>query len=120
MTVWDTYFTAVVVLLVLYVLARPCLLDCLRLGHDLWLDHKRPKKAGADEPGTGIDASGLARRVSEIKRDHAGGLQQYPSAFKKPLLVERKREEMARMAFFQRPAGPEPHEKEDGLTLILV
>jgi len=79
-----------------------------------------PKEEESKQPGTAIDATPLSKRLEECKRHHAAELPESRNAFKKPLMVEQRREAIAQLAFFQKPAEPEPPEKDDGLTCMFV
>lgn len=70
----------------------------------------------------GIDASKLASRVEQLRQAGYAGVIEKSASFKKPLMVEEKRREMEKLAFFQNPPPepPEPPEHEDGMRLLFI
>ncbi len=113
MSTWEVYLINFGVLLLGYVIVRLCIWDCMRLP-------KPPKERQTTEPGTALDAGPLAERVNQARLHYEGELRLSQDAFKKPLLVEQKREQLSQLAFFQRAPEREPHEKDEGLTLMFV
>jgi hypothetical protein len=81
-------------------------------------DFPRGKSTGP--AGRGIDTCALSGRVEQLRQDaHAGSVN--PSAsFKKPLMVEERRREIEKRAFFQKAPMPEPPEQEEGVTLLFI
>jgi len=57
----------------------------------------------------------------EVRRDFAAEAHAHPPAVNKPLLVAVRREQITKLAFFQKPT-PEPElpEKEHGTPLLLA
>jgi hypothetical protein len=79
----------------------------------------------SDEPGTPIDTSKLAGRVEEVRQHDYAGEGKTGDEFKKQLLVEEKRREMEKMAYFQKPPPTppppsEPTEPEGGFSLMSI
>jgi hypothetical protein len=112
---WSEYLEFAGVLFVAYAIVR------LAIGWEFRTPRPRDPGWDAIEPGTGIDASKLAGRVGQLRQEgHAGSVEK-PASFKKPLLVEERRQEMGKMPFFQKPPpSPEPPEREDGATLLFI
>ena len=112
---WVAYFSIFGGLFLLYTVVR----------FSLWEACRPPKGEPEDwktdaRPGTPIDASLLAKRVEQLKKDYTGELPATQDTFKKPLLVEQRREEIAQLAFFHRPKEPDPPEKDDGFAWMFV
>jgi hypothetical protein len=96
----------------------------LAIGWEFELKHLSPQEPHWDETeaGTAIDASKLSGRVKQLRHGGHAGTVEKSESFKKPLLVEEKRREMEKMAFFQPkpPTTPEPPEHEEGMGLLLI
>ena len=118
------YFILVAVLLAAYAIVRVA----------IWWDFHEssklpPERPGrrSNKPGTPIDTSKLAGRVEELRQHDYAAATKAGDEFKKPLLVEEKRREIEKLAFFQKPP-PEPtppveppeHEHKDGLHLMFI
>ena len=110
------YFETMAVMLAVYGLLRWLVWEELRSP----VVEEPPISESDGSPGTAIDASPLCDRLQHVRQDYLAERPAGPQSFKQPLLVEGKRAEVARQAFFQKPPRPEPEEPEDGLTLILV
>jgi len=69
-----------------------------------------------------IDTSRLAHRLEDVRRDYAAEARTHVHSLNKPLLVEERRAEIAKLAFFQRPPTPEPEppSHEHGSSLLLA
>lgn len=78
------------------------------------------------EPGTPIDATKLTARVDQLRQNTHADPARAAESSKLPLLVEEKRREMQKLAYFQKPPPPpEPPEPSDrehdgGLHLVLI
>jgi hypothetical protein len=114
-TVAD-YFELVGVLLVIYGIFRVITWPDFCLPRDF---KQRTSAKTSNEPGHPIDTSKLTPRLESVRRDYAAEARA-PSPVK-PLLVEERRAEIAKLAFFQKPpAEPEPPEHERGLVLLTL
>lgn len=110
------YFVLVAILFAAYV--------CMRVmvvwnGWEL----PKPERPVEDYAGKGIDAEELSHRVQNTRKklqDRRAALQ--ATGFKRDVLVGDKREQIAKLAFFQNPPGPsgESQETEDGFCLLMV
>lgn len=107
---WGMYLATAGVLLLIYIAART----------SFWADHRLPEIKSDDRPGTAIDTSPLTDRLAQVKDDYSGKLPADHSSFKKPLLLQQRRQELAQLPFFQPPVEPEEPGKHDGFTLVLV
>lgn len=75
----------------------------------------------SDIPSHPIDTSPLAHRLEEVRQDYAAEAHAHPASAKTPLLVEQRRAEMAKLAFFQKlPPAPEPPEQQPRLMLLAL
>jgi hypothetical protein len=116
MITWGEYFAGFGVMFVIYAI--------IRIG--IWLDFRSYRKPLPEKPWDGsatfINISPLAERIQHVKEDYGTGPQARPADFKKPLMVEEKRKEIAQLAFFQnvREPAPEEHEDDGGPALLLV
>jgi len=125
MITWATYFEAVGVLLLIYGVVRTL----------IWMEYRMetPRTDGEDEfrrvqrleppnmESHAIDATQLKQRVEEARRDFVAEARMHPSVTNKPLLVEERRQEIAKLAFFQKPPPEaEISEKEHGAPLLLA
>ena len=117
---WTEYFECAGALLVIYALVRTLVWAQLRLELRGGLG-SRPESEPSNLQSHPIDTTELEHRLQEVRRDYAAEAHAHPSAVNKPLLVAERREEIAKMAFFQRPP-PEPElpEKEHGSPLLLA
>ncbi len=80
-----------------------------------------PPERRSSEPGKSIDATVLAERMRQVRQDHQARSAARPTIFNRPFLIEAKREEVAKRAFFQKPPAPEPSEEEHGgMSTFLV
>ena len=80
-----------------------------------------PPSESSDAKAHPIDTSPLAHRLEEVRQDYALETQAHPALANKPLLVEERRAEIAKLAFFQKPPpAPEPPEHEQGLPIMLA
>ncbi len=107
---WGTYFFILGVVFLIYVAAR----------FSFWYNDRSPKQRRDDRPGSAIDAAPLTERLQLVKSNYGSKQRADHNSFEKPLLVEQRRQELARMAYFQKPVEMEEPEKHDGLTMILV
>ena len=110
MSNWEIYLGTCGVLLLVYIAARI----------SIWDDRRVPKEKPDTRPGSAIDASPLTKRLAEVKDAYTNEGPVDQAAFKRPLRVAQRRQEIARMAYFQKPVEVEEPEKHDGLTMILV
>jgi hypothetical protein len=78
----------------------------------------RPLQPG--DEGKAINTTALSERLQHVREDYAAGLAHQSPDFKRALAVERKREEIAKLAFFQEAPPPETPEEEHGLNLMFV
>jgi hypothetical protein len=68
-----------------------------------------------------IDTSRLVHRLEDVRREFAAEARAHPPSPKKPLLVEERRAEIAKLAFFQKPTPePEPPDQGQGLPVLLA
>src|ERR1700688_2639717 len=69
-----------------------------------------------------IDASQLSDRIQQVREDLAKSkISSSALGFKRAQLVENKRAQLSRFAYFQTPPpSPEPPEQEHGLPIFLV
>jgi hypothetical protein len=108
------YFTIAGVLFVLYCIARV----------PFWCDQRLAKRLPREWHGSGhaVDASPLVTRLQRVREENYAGVAGRPAPFKREALVESKRQELAQMAFFQRPVTPEPppEEHQDHLMVLMV
>ncbi len=110
----SEYFELAGVLFVIYVAIRVAIASSFGVIPSKEADWK------AKEAGTGIDASKLSGRMEQLRKDMHVPVEK-PASFKKPLMVEEKRREMEKLAFFQKqPPTPEPPEQEAGMGLGLL
>lgn len=107
---WGMYLIACGVMLLIYVAVRICIWDCRRL----------PKEKRDNRPGSAIDASPLAKRLAQVKDAYAGEVPRDQAAFKRPLRVAQRRQEIAQIAYLEKPVEVGEPEKHDGLMMILV
>ena len=107
---WGSYFFTAGVMFLIYVAAR----------FSFWYNDRSPKPRHDDRPGSAIDAAPLTERLQRVKDSYTAELPAGHNPFKKPLQVEQRRQEIARMAYFQKPVQVDEPEKHDGLTMILV
>jgi hypothetical protein len=114
------YFELMGVLFVVYAAMRLAIGWQLRIG-EVW-----PKEPRWDskETGTAIDASKLTGRLEQLRQSKHTGTAGKSESFKRPSLVEEKRREMEKLAFFQKPPPttppPEPPEHEEGMTFLFI
>jgi hypothetical protein len=110
------YFECAGVLLVVYGVFR------VVIGLQLRNDFKpRPPSEPSNIQSHPIDTSPLAHRLEEVRQDYATEAHAHPASAKTPLLVEQRRAEMAKLAFFQKPPpAPEPPEQEPRLMLLTL
>jgi hypothetical protein len=87
-----------------------------------WLDLRRRDRPAADTDWTGkpLDAPTLANRLRQVRQDYPAEIQSRPPSLNRPLLIERKRQELATLAFFHKPPPPEPAEEEHRPTSLLA
>ena len=71
-----------------------------------------------DGAGKAIDTKVLSGRLQDVRRDYTVEKSAKPDSFKQSLLV-RSRQEIARLAFFQKPP-PQPPEHDQGWNVLLV
>jgi hypothetical protein len=90
----------------------------------LWWEFQRYSYRPASTPFNGqsqaIDTSSLSKRLEQMRQNHEVQPHGQPPSFKKSLLVESRREQLARSGFFQKPPQSEPPEEEHGMTVLLV
>src|SRR5208282_4936685 len=97
MVTWTDYFECAGALLGIYGVFRII----------IWLQFRNdfppppPSKPSNIQSHT-IDTSPLAHRLKEVRRGYAAEPQARPVSEGKPLLVAERREEVAKLAFFQR------------------
>jgi hypothetical protein len=94
------YFELMGALFALYVLLRVLVWWQLRLpeiDEHLRVGEGKPLNI----PGHAIDSRQLAERVEHVRHHYESGLVGRPPAFKMPLLVEEKREELEKLPYFQ-------------------
>jgi hypothetical protein len=72
----------------------------------IWWQLRLPRRRPywEDDPGPAIDATRLVDRLEQVRRDYESGLAGRPASFKKPLLVEQRREELEKLSYFRRHA----------------
>ena len=116
MSTQTEYFVFVAILSASYL--------CMRFAV-LWYWRSLPPKETEtwDHVGKGIDAEELSGRVQHVRkewREKKSALQS--DAFKRELMVASKREQMAKLSFFQSAAPPpaEPQEPEQGFHLLMA
>ncbi len=110
------YFITLATLLGVYAFFR--VIIWLELRNDLKPVSRSASYKGKSHP---IDTTQLEHRLEEVRRDFAAEAQTHPSAANKPLLVEQRRAEIAKLAFFQKPPPePEPPEKEPGSPMLFA
>lgn len=102
------YFEIAGALFLMYAVVRFGIWQSLRLPDDV------PPERISKEPGKPIDATVLSERLQHVRREHQRASPAQPMSFKQALVLEAKREEVARLAFFQKPPPPEPLEEEHG------
>lgn len=91
----------------------------------LWWEFRGYQGLPPSNPYTGpatrpIDTSALSERLEHVRKDHNAEPRVRSSESKRPLLLK-KREEISRLAFFQKPPPPEDlHDEGNGLNLLLV
>lgn len=104
---WTEYFAAVGVMFLIYCIVRV----------GWWLDNRSyrnappPESQPGDFSGATINIAPLAERVHHLQENYAREAHEHPPDFKKPLLVEERRKEIAQMAYFQHL---HENEAEDG------
>ena len=104
------YFECAGVLLLVYGIFR------VVIGLELRNDFKPlPPSEPSDIQSHPIDTSPLVQRLEEVRQDYAAEAQMRPPSAKKPRLIAERREEIAKLAFFQKP----PPEPEPGLVLLM-
>jgi hypothetical protein len=114
------YYEFAAALFVIYLLVRTLIWAQLRM--ELREDSEsRLESEPSNVQSHPIDTTELEHRLQEVRRDYAAEARAHPSAVNKPLLVAERREEIAKMAFFQKPP-PEPESpgKEHGSPLLLA
>jgi hypothetical protein len=113
---WPEYFELMGVFFIAYALVR------LAIGWEFRMRPPRDPDWDGMKPGTGIDASKLSDRMEQLREAGYTRAVDKPSSFKKPLLVEEKRQEIGKLPFFQKTPAPEmpPPEHEDGMGLMLI
>ena len=112
------YFVTMGVLFLFYAIIRFGLWWQLRLPSD-------PPSQPSDLTKEPIDTRPLAGRLEQVRQDYHPAKPAPQSDFKRPLLVELKREDIARTSFFQRPPPPpepppETPDHEHGLSALMV
>ena len=112
-TDWTDYYFLAIAMFVFYVLFRLSYIwDSRHLGTP------KPERHWTGHP---IDTSTIASRVHHIRENYEAEIPPHELAFKRALLVESKREEIARQPFFQHPEPPEPPEEEEhGHALLII
>ena len=94
----------------------------------VWYAQNLPKAPeepeGSDGPeGKGIEIQELSDRIQRVREEwHEDKPATQTNSFKRELLVESKREQMAKMSFFQNPPPPLPelHDEERGFHLLMA
>jgi hypothetical protein len=115
--IWARYFELMGVLFAAYAIVR------LAIGWERRALRREGQRWNSTGQVSGIDASRLASRVGQLRQDGHAGAVEKPASFKKPLLVEERRQEIGKLPFFQNPPPappPEPPEREDGTTLMFI
>jgi hypothetical protein len=109
------YFILMAVLFAGYLFMRVFVVWSFRL--------PKPPPEQGDHSCNGIDAGELSSRVQHVREKL---LEPKPASqtnsFKRELLVQGKREQVAKLAFFQSPPPPppEPQEPEQGFHLLMA
>jgi hypothetical protein len=108
------YFEVVAAMLGIYAIIRVT----------IWLqdriDFRPPQSESSNCEAHSIDTSQLAQRMEEVRRDYVAEAHAHPPSSKQPLLVEQRRAEIAKLAFFQKPPEPGQSEQEHGLPVLLA
>jgi hypothetical protein len=115
MFTWPAYFELVAALLGIYGVFRVV----------IWIQFRRdfqplPPSKLANYKGQAIDPSHLAERLREVRRDYTAAVRKQPSSFKRPGLVKSKREQFAKLAFFQRPPPEQETPDQEHSSLLLL
>jgi hypothetical protein len=108
------YFEIAGVLFVAYCVIRFFIWTELRL--DTRPDPPSKPFDGAIKP---IDTKALSHRLQDVRRDYTVEKPAQSDSFKRALLVNHRQEEIARLAFFQKPP-PGPPEHEGGWNALLI
>ncbi len=90
----------------------------------IWTELRRdtrsdPPSRPFDAAINAIDTRVLSDRLQQVRQDYNTELSAKSDSFKRTLLVNRRQEEIARLAFFQKPP-PEPPEHERGWNVLVV
>jgi hypothetical protein len=113
MAVMSQYFEMVAALLGVYGVFRLIIWWEFRNGFC-----STPPSAPSTIQGHTIDTSHFADRLEKIRHGYA--TEAHPPSSMKPLLVEERRAEIAKLAFFQRPPPAELPEPEHRLFLLAL
>jgi len=108
------YFAIVGVLLAVYGVIRFFIWTELRLD-----TRPLPPSKPYDGIVKSIDAKALSDRVQDVRRDYSMERRAKSDSFKQSLRIRSRQEEIARLAFFQKPPS-EPPEHEHGWNTLLV
>ena len=97
---------------------------CMRI-FVVWYAQNLPEAEHEPEDftGKGLEIGELSDRVHRVRENwHEPRTASQANGFKRGLLVASKREQVVKLAFFQKPPGPpsETQETGDGLHLLLV
>ncbi|MDB6108538.1 MAG: hypothetical protein JWR69_288 [Pedosphaera sp.] len=106
------YFATVAVMFLAYCTIRAFALNELR-----WLGRPVDKSSLT---GKSIDTDSLAVRVESVRQNYRAEIQSEPSSPNRALLLKTKREQVAQLAFFHRPAPPQPPDEEHGSSTWLL
>ena len=114
---WSDYFIAMGILFAVYLLMRVSVVPAV-------LALKPPPYAPVQFDGKGIDATGLFDRIEQVRNGFTESkARNHSRAIKRALLVDSKRDEMRKLAFFQNsvqsPSEPPP-QHDHGLPLLLA
>ena len=118
---WAEYFAIVGVLLVYYVVARWAFSDAFS-DPQKWQKSRFCKKSYISDPEKPIDATPLLGRIGKVREElKFGQTPKGGSVFNRARAVQDKREQIAKLSFFQSsPKPPEPPQGEDEMPLLLV
>ena len=109
---WTEYSVVAGAMLLLYLLFR--LYFVWEIRH--WFSAPKERTL----TGQPIDTSTIASRVHHIRENYETETPPHGLAFKRALLVESKREEIARQPLFQHPEPPVPPEEEEHGHALLI
>jgi len=115
MATWKEYLELVGILLGVYAFFRVIIWMQFRWDSRPALPSKNPNYTCCP-----IDASPLAERLRDVRQDYRAQARAHQPFFvKRALLVASRREQMAKLAFFQKPQ-PEPSGQEPPSMLLLA